>query len=168
MRISVGISDVIIVLPETGPWWEGSAPRSTGCRRGWRRFATITPPSHYSARWGGRRPENELRPKSDYFPNLKTISWEGTDRDGRDGRNLQDERRSHDASTFNIDRGVSECVLELTDNILLAKWSVSDLTSQEAVYYVKCLATLHSEASRLMSKSVEGFTVQRLLSWLYL
>ena len=61
----------------------------------------------------------------------------------------------HEASTFNIDRRVHECALELQDTVLLAKLSAGDLISQEAVYHAKCLVTLYKKASRHIPKTVE-------------
>ena len=42
----------------------------------------------------------------------------------------------HQASTFNIDTRVRECVHQLQDRVLIAKLSADDIISQEAVYHV--------------------------------
>ncbi|KAH3717216.1 hypothetical protein DPMN_059997 [Dreissena polymorpha] len=48
----------------------------------------------------------------------------------------------HQVSTFEMDRSVRKYALELQDTVLLAKLSVGDMISQEAVYHLKCYRDL--------------------------
>ena len=64
------------------------------------------------------------------------------------------------ASTFNIDRNGRKCAVDLQDTVLLAKLSVGDMISQEAVYHVKCLSSLYNKARR--QKSVQESTNKRI------
>lgn len=47
--------------------------------------------------------------------------------------------------TFNMDKRVRQCALDLQDTVLLAKFCDGDLMSQEAIYHVKCRLSLYSK-----------------------
>ena len=46
----------------------------------------------------------------------------------------------HNASTYDIDKKVRQCVLELEDTALLAKLAPGDMIALEAKYHGRCLA----------------------------
>ena len=52
----------------------------------------------------------------------------------------------HKASTFDLDKHVRKSALKLEDKPLLAKLSAGDLMAQDAMYHVKCLASLYNKA----------------------
>lgn len=54
----------------------------------------------------------------------------------------------HHVTTLRLDTRVRQCALELQDTVLLAKLSVGDLISQEAVYHSNCLNSLYYKARK--------------------
>ena len=52
----------------------------------------------------------------------------------------------HNACTYDIDRKVRKCALELEDTALLAKLSPGDMIALEAKYHSRCLAALYNKA----------------------
>ena len=78
----------------------------------------------------------------------------------------------HEASTFNIDRNVRKCAVDLQDTVLLAKLSVGDLISQEAVYHSKCLTSLYNRAREPKSgeqcteKQIHGIVIAELVAYI--
>ena len=59
------------------------------------------------------------------------------------------ESKLHQVTTFALDKRVRDSALKIADTVLLAKLSVGDLISQEAVYHNKCLVSLYNRAERL-------------------
>ena len=55
----------------------------------------------------------------------------------------------HKASTFEIDKHVRKCALNLQDTVLLAKLCVGDMIFQKAIYNIKCLTNLYNKARPL-------------------
>ncbi len=64
----------------------------------------------------------------------------------------------HNVSTFETDKRIRECALQIQDTVLLAKLSAGDLISQEAAYHAKCLATLYKKTAKLMEGSTDAET----------
>ena len=52
------------------------------------------------------------------------------------------ESKLHQVTTFALGKRIRDSALKLEDTVLLAKLSVGDLISQEAVYHNKCLVSL--------------------------
>ena len=52
----------------------------------------------------------------------------------------------HNASTYDIDRKVCRCALELEDTSLLAKLAPGDMIALEAKYHGRCLVALYNRA----------------------
>ena len=77
-------------------------------------------------------------------------------------------------TTFDLDRRVRDSALKLKDTVLLAKLSVGDLISQEAVYHNKCLVSLYNRAERLepvsnfnnVDHESEGIALAELISYI--
>lgn len=67
----------------------------------------------------------------------------------------------HKASTFEVDRRVRECALELHDTELLSKLACGDMVAIDAMYHVKCLVSLYNRSRKLKKKS-EDTTDQSL------
>lgn len=61
----------------------------------------------------------------------------------------------HHVSTYDLDREVRQCALELEDTALLAKLAPGDLIALEAKYHHKCLAALYNRARSARSHAVE-------------
>ena len=61
----------------------------------------------------------------------------------------------HNASTYDIDRKVRQCALELNDTALLAKLSPADMVALEAKYHTRCLTALYNRA-RAATSSTPG------------
>ena len=59
----------------------------------------------------------------------------------------------HNASTYDIDRKVRQCALELNDTALLAKLAPADMVALEAKYHTRCLAALYNRARAATSSS---------------
>ena len=62
----------------------------------------------------------------------------------------------HNASTYNIDRNVRKCALELEDTALLVKLAEGDMISIEAKYHHHCLSSLYNRARQAASKRNDG------------
>lgn len=84
------------------------------------------------------------------------------------------ESNLHQVTTFILDKRVRESALKLEDTVLLAKLSVGDLISQEAVYHNKCLVSLYNRADRLdtvtdiskKNRENEGIALAELISYI--
>ena len=59
----------------------------------------------------------------------------------------------HKASTFRLDARVRNCVLDLQDDLLMAKLSVWDLVAQDAQYHARCLPSPYNRTSSLNFKA---------------
>ena len=64
----------------------------------------------------------------------------------------------HEASTFDLNKKVRKCALDIQDQKLLAKLSAGDLIAQEAKYHLKCLMELYHKAQALESKDTQSRT----------
>ena len=62
----------------------------------------------------------------------------------------------HNASTYDIDRKVRQCALELNDTALLAKLSPADMVALEAKYHTRCLTALYNRARAATSSTPGG------------
>ena len=78
----------------------------------------------------------------------------------------------HQISTFNVDKRVRKCAIELEDIVLLAKLSAGDLISV-AVYHVKCLASLYKTSHLLEQqtdknddKIIQGIGLAQLVEYI--
>ena len=58
----------------------------------------------------------------------------------------------HEAATFQIDKRVHACAVQLEDTELLAKLSTGDMVALEAKYYSKCLVGLYNRARMIKSE----------------
>ena len=58
----------------------------------------------------------------------------------------------HEAATFEIDKQVLACAVQLEDSELLAKLSTGDMVALEAKYHSKCLVGLYNRARMIKSE----------------
>ena len=58
----------------------------------------------------------------------------------------------HEAATFQIDKRVRACAVQLKDTELLAKLSTGDMVALEAKYHSKCLVGLYNRARMIKSE----------------
>ena len=61
----------------------------------------------------------------------------------------------HNASTYDFDRSVRKCALQLEDTALLAKLSSGDMIATEAKYHSRCLVALRNRARSISSVCVD-------------
>ena len=61
----------------------------------------------------------------------------------------------HNASTYDFDRSVRKCALQLEDTALLAKLSSRDMIATEAKYHSRCLVALRNRARSISSVCVD-------------
>ena len=61
----------------------------------------------------------------------------------------------HHVSTYDLDKKIRQCALELEDTALLAKLAPGDLIALEAKYHHKCLAALYNRVRSAQSHAVE-------------
>ncbi len=64
----------------------------------------------------------------------------------------------HNTSTYDIDRKVRKCALELEDSLLLSKLAPGDMIALEAKYHGRCLVGLYNRArkARAMHGGIHG------------
>ena len=62
----------------------------------------------------------------------------------------------HEASTYNIDRNVRRCDLDLEDTALLSKLAPGDMIAIEAKYHHHCLRSLYNRARQAAPKDDDG------------
>lgn len=60
----------------------------------------------------------------------------------------------HSASTYDIDRKVRKCALELEDTSLLSKLAPGDMIALEAKYHGRCLVALYNRARKARATHV--------------
>ena len=81
----------------------------------------------------------------------------------------------HQVTTLRLDARVRQSALELQDTVLLAKLSVGDLISQEAVYHSNCLNSLYYRARKsnrndddtsVKEKLYHGIALAELVSYI--
>ena len=58
----------------------------------------------------------------------------------------------YEAATFQIDKRVRSCAVQLEDTELLAKLSTGDMVTLEAKYHSKCLVGLYNRARMIKSE----------------